>query len=152
MLMFCACCLFICTLKRTLRVPDILSISIQIPYCTNVRKLCRYYNIFESISLVMYNVESILLSSCVVWRNNLLIHTMLLDGFILMESFVTPAGNWFSRCFLVFLVSILFPAKKWPRINQIFHFLQLFLKEGSNPSLSFQCRRATTVLVTNIFE
>jgi len=27
----------------------------------------------------------------VVWRNDLLIHTMLLDGFILLESFVSPA-------------------------------------------------------------
>lgn len=92
MLMLCACCLLLCTLKRTLPVPDILSISIQIPYYTNVRKLCRYYNMFEFISFVMYNVESILLSSYVVWRNDLLIHTMLLDGFILLESFVTPAG------------------------------------------------------------
>jgi hypothetical protein len=47
---------------------------------------------FESISFVMYNVEFILLSSYVVWRNDLLIHTMLLDGFILLESFVTLAG------------------------------------------------------------
>jgi len=39
----------------------------------------------------MYNVESVLLSSYVVWRNDLLIHTMLLDGFILLEAFVTPA-------------------------------------------------------------
>ena len=78
--------------KRTLPVPDILSISIQIPYYTNVRRLCHYYNLFESISFVMYNIESILLSSYVVWRNDLLIHTMLFDGFILLESFVTPAG------------------------------------------------------------
>ena len=92
MLMLCACCLLLCTLKRTLPVPDILSISIQIPYYTNVRKLCRYYNMFEYISFVMYTLESILLSSYVVWRNDLLIHTMLLDGFILLESFVTLAG------------------------------------------------------------
>jgi len=91
-LMLCACCLFICTLKRTLPLPDILSISIKIPYYTNVRKLCRYYNMFESISFVMYNVESILLSSYVVCRNDLLIHTMLLNGFILLESSVTLAG------------------------------------------------------------
>ena len=52
--------------KSTLPVPDILSISIQIPYYTNIRKLCRYYNMFESISFVMYNVESIVLSSYVV--------------------------------------------------------------------------------------
>ena len=71
---------------------DILSISIQIPYYPNVRKLYRYYNIFEFINYVMYNVESILLSSYVVWRNDLLNHTMLLEGFILLESFVTPAG------------------------------------------------------------
>ena len=48
--------------------------------------------VFEFISFVMYNVESILLSSYVVWRNHLLIHTMLLDEFILLESFVTPVG------------------------------------------------------------
>ena len=46
----------------------------------------------EFINFVMYNVESILLSSYVVWRNDLLIHTILLDGFILLESFVTMAG------------------------------------------------------------
>jgi len=71
-----ALCLFICTLKCALPVPDILSISIQIPYYPSVRKLCRYYNMFESISFVMYNVEYILLSSYVVWRNDLLIHTI----------------------------------------------------------------------------
>jgi len=92
MLMLCACCLFICILKHTLPVSDIISMSIQIPYYTNVRKLCRYYNMFESIRFIMYNVECILLSSYVVWRNDLLIQTMLLDGFILLESFVTPAG------------------------------------------------------------
>jgi hypothetical protein len=58
-----ACCLFLCNLKRTLPVPDILSISIQIPYYTNVRKLCRYYNMFESIRFVIYHVKFILLSS-----------------------------------------------------------------------------------------
>ena len=58
---------------------------------TNVRKLCRYYNMFEFIRFVMYNVESILLSSYLVCRNDLLIHTMLLGGFILLESYVTPA-------------------------------------------------------------
>jgi len=89
--MLCACCLLLCTLKRTLPVPDILSISINIPHYTSVSKLCLYYNMFESISFVMYHVESILLSSYVVWRNDLLIHTILLDGFILLESFVTPA-------------------------------------------------------------
>ena len=78
--------------KTDIAVPDILSISFQIPYYTNVRKLCRYYNLFEFISFVMYNVESILLSSYVVWRNDLLIHTILLDGFILLESFINPAG------------------------------------------------------------
>jgi len=92
MLMLCACCLLLCTLKRTLPVPDILFISIQIPYYTNVRKLCRYYNMFEFISLVMYNVDCILLSSYVVWRNDLLIQTMLFGGFILLGLFVTPAG------------------------------------------------------------
>ena len=91
MLMLCACCLSICILKHTLPVPDILSICIQIPYYTNVRMLCRYY-MFESISFVMYNVERILLSSYVVWRNDLLINTMLFGGFILLESFFTPAG------------------------------------------------------------
>ena len=47
---------------------------------------------FEFISFVMYNVESILLSSYVVWLNDLLIHTILLDEVILLESFVTLAG------------------------------------------------------------
>ena len=56
------------------------------------KKVMHYYHMFESISFAMYNVESILLSSYVVWRCDLLIHTMLLDGFILLESFVTPAG------------------------------------------------------------
>jgi len=40
----------------------------------------------------MYKVESILLSSYVIWRNDLLNHTMLFDGFILLELCVTPAG------------------------------------------------------------
>ena len=84
-------CLSICILKHTLPVPDIISISIQIPYYTNVRRLSRYYNMFKSISFAMYKVESILLSSNVVWRNDLLTHTMLHDGFILLESFVTLA-------------------------------------------------------------
>ena len=57
--------------------------------CKKVMSLLKHV---EFISFVMYNVESILLSSYVVWRNDLLIHTMLLDGFILLESFVTPAG------------------------------------------------------------
>jgi len=46
----------------------------------------------KSISFATHHVEYILLSSYVVWRNDLLNHTMLLDGFILLESFVTPAG------------------------------------------------------------
>ena len=47
---------------------------------------------FESISFAMYYVDSILFSSYVVLRNDLLIHTVLLGGFILIVSFVTPAG------------------------------------------------------------
>jgi len=38
----------------------------------------------------MYNVESVLLFSYVVWRSNLLIHTRLFNGFIFLEVFVTP--------------------------------------------------------------
>ena len=60
--------------------------------CDNELYVANYYSMFDFISFVMYIVESILLSSYVVWRNDLLIHTMLLDGFILLESFVTPAG------------------------------------------------------------
>ena len=67
-------------------------ISVQIHYDINVKMLYRYYTMFNSISFAMYNVESILLSSYVVWWNDLLIHTMLFDGFILVEGFVTPAG------------------------------------------------------------
>ena len=91
MLMLCACCLSICILKHTLPVPDIIYILIQILNYRNIRKLCRYY-MFKSISFAIYNVEYILLSSYVGWRNDLLIRTMLLDGFILLELFVTPAG------------------------------------------------------------
>ena len=62
-------CHYICILKHTLPVLDVRSISIQIPYYTNVRKLCRYYNMFESISFVMYNVESVLSTFyLVVWN------------------------------------------------------------------------------------
>ena len=64
--------------------------SIQIPYYTNVRKLCRYYNIFKFISFAIYIAGSIFLSSYVVWRNDLLIYTIVLGGYIL-ESFVSPA-------------------------------------------------------------
>ena len=70
----------------------VITISIHIPYYTNVRKICRNYYMFSIIRFDLRNVESILLSSYVVWHNDLLIHTMLLDGFILLESFVTPAG------------------------------------------------------------
>ena len=52
---------------------------------------------FNSIIFAMYNVDSVLLSSYVIWLNDLLIHTMLLDAFILLESFVTPAGNSISQ-------------------------------------------------------
>ena len=48
---------------------------------------------FESINFVMYNVESILLSSYMVWRNDLLIRTMLFDGVILLEAFVTQGDS-----------------------------------------------------------
>ena len=48
---------------------------------------------FESIRFAMYYVDFIFLSSCVDCRNNLLIYTMLLDGFILLKSFVTLAGS-----------------------------------------------------------
>jgi len=34
---------------------------IQIAYYINVRKLCLYYHMFESIRFIMHNVESILL-------------------------------------------------------------------------------------------
>ena len=57
--------------------------------CKKVMSLLQHV---EFISFVMYNVESILLSSYVVWRNDLLIKTILVDGFILLGSFVTPAG------------------------------------------------------------
>ena len=48
--------------------------------------------IFKSVIFAMYNVDSILLSSYVVWRKDLLIHTMRLDGFILPGLFGIPAG------------------------------------------------------------
>ena len=53
--------------KTHIAVTDILSISIQISYYPNVSRLCRYFNMFEYISFVGYNVESIVLSSYVVW-------------------------------------------------------------------------------------
>ena len=46
---------------------------------------------YEPISFAMYSVEYILLFSYMVWPSDLLIHTVLLGGFILLESFVTPA-------------------------------------------------------------
>ena len=45
---------------------------------------------FYSISFAMHYVEW--LSSYVIWWNDLLIHTMLFDGFILLESIVTLVG------------------------------------------------------------
>jgi len=42
----------ICILKHTLPVPDIIIISLQIPYYTNIRKLCCYFNMFNSIVLL----------------------------------------------------------------------------------------------------
>ena len=44
------------TRQDTLYVPDIQPILFQIPYYTNVRKLCRYYNMFKSINVARYNV------------------------------------------------------------------------------------------------
>ena len=55
--------------------------------CKTVMSLLQYV---KSINFDIYNVEYVLLSSYVVGRNDLLIHTMLFDGFILLESFVTP--------------------------------------------------------------
>jgi len=47
---------------------------------------------FSITRSAMYNVESVLLSSYVVWRSDLLIRTKRFDGIILLGSFVTPAG------------------------------------------------------------
>ena len=77
--------------KQTLPVSDIGPISMEIPYYINIRELCGYYNTLYYISFVMYQVESVLLSCYIVWWNNLLIHIMLLGGFILLETFITPA-------------------------------------------------------------
>ena len=44
---------------------------------------------FYSINFVMYNVESVLLSFCVFQWNDLLIYTMLFNGFILPKAFFT---------------------------------------------------------------
>ena len=44
----------------------------------------------KTLHIAMFDLYSIIFT--VVWRNDLLIHTILLDGFILLESFVTPAG------------------------------------------------------------
>jgi len=74
-------------LKHTLLVTDVKPISTQIPYYTTVIKLSRYYNMIKSISFAIDNVESIMWSSY-----DLLIAAMLLDGFILMESFVIQVG------------------------------------------------------------
>jgi len=83
-------CLPICTLIHTLSVLDIIPISIQIAYYTIVRKSCRYYNMFKSISFAMYHVKSILLLSYVVWPNDLS-HEIFIDRFVLLESLATPA-------------------------------------------------------------
>jgi len=85
-------CQYICILKRALPVPDIIPIDIQILYYSKVKIICRYYYMFNSFSFAMYNLEYILLSSYVVWRNDQLIHKMLFDGFKILESFDTPAG------------------------------------------------------------
>ena len=83
-------------LNHTLPVPDVIPISIHIPYYTNVRNWWLYYNMFYCISFVMYNVESVLLSFCGVLRNYLLlIHAIMFDGFIFLGAFVTPANiSW----------------------------------------------------------
>jgi len=49
---------------------------------------------FYSISFAMYCEESILLSSYVVWWNDLLIYKMLFDRFRLPEALVTPADTY----------------------------------------------------------
>jgi len=45
---------------------------------------------FYSITFEGYEVEFVLLSSYMVWREKLLIPTMLVNGFILLEAFVIP--------------------------------------------------------------
>ena len=77
-------------LRYALPVPDFRPFSNQIPYYTNVRKMCRCYNMFYSVSFVMYNVESVL-SSYVVWRNDILIYAIRFDGFILLGAVATLA-------------------------------------------------------------
>ena len=57
----------------------------------NVRKLRRYYNMFESFCFAIYLAKSIFLSFNEVWRKDLVMHTMRLNGFILLVLFVTPA-------------------------------------------------------------
>jgi len=101
---------YICILKYKFPVSYIRPISIQITYYTNVRRLCRYYNTFYPISFATYNVKSVLLSSCVVWQNELLIHVMQFNGVILLEAFRTPAdssmdGKLWTE-FLLHIVSI----------------------------------------------
>ena len=86
-----------CHLKHTLAVSDIRPISIHIPYYTNERKLCYYYNMFKFISFAVYNVESILLSSYVICQNDLLIHTMLFNRFVLLESFLAQVGIYIYK-------------------------------------------------------
>ena len=93
--------------KQTLRVSDIGPISMRISYYINISELCGYNNTLYCISFAVYEVESVLLSCYIVWRNNLLIHIMLLDGFILLEAFVTPA---------IILMDIKLQAEYFPHI------------------------------------
>ena len=67
----------------TARVVGVFDITTLVAYKIHVRSLLQH---FLSISFVIYNVESIFLSSYVVRRNDLIIHTMLFNGFILMSA------------------------------------------------------------------
>ena len=68
-------------------------------YYTNVRKLCRYYNMFESISFVIYNVESILLSSQVVWRKTYqFIQCCLMDLYFWSRLLLRQVSPWVLSC------------------------------------------------------
>ena len=52
------------------------------------KKAMSLLNVFNCFQLDIHNVVYVLLSSYVVWRNDLLIHAMLFDRFILLEACV----------------------------------------------------------------
>jgi hypothetical protein len=91
MLISCASCFFICFLKThsLCQSSYLFRARLLITKCKKVETILQHVWVFLlryvycKINIVSFNE---------VWRNDLVMHTMRLNGFILLVLFVTPAG------------------------------------------------------------